>query len=497
MVIPDTASNQGAAAGRHGRADQRSTPPAAHSLFGEILDWMLAPLLVLWPIGVGVTYYFANGVADAPYDRELNSLLARVVQEVRIVNREVKVQLPFDGVLGADEQDTQYFQIRGPDGKRIWGDPGLPPPREQDTMVDPDRTYYRNDEFRGEQVRIAYRYLEIGPQERAFVAQVAETRRKRDQLANEMLRSVILPQFLIIPVTAILVWFGLHRGLAPLSDLRGKILARPADDLSPVLEPESPEELRPLITAFNDLLERLEQNMKAQSRFIADAAHQMRTPIAGLKTQTQLALRQTKPEEIHYTLTQVARSVERASRLIAQLLSMARAEDGISTRFQICDLTQVARDIVSDWVPRALEKALDLGFEAPPEPVMVMGDPVLLGEMISNLVDNAIRYTPAGKSVTLRLGGSASPWLEVEDTGIGIAPENRQRIFDPFHRVLGSGVDGTGLGLAIVRRIADSHGASIQVLDNAVDCGTIFRVRFPMTIKTASNPAPGPDVRSV
>ena len=457
--------------------------PTNRSLFGEILDWMMAPLLVLWPLGVGATYYFANSIADIPYDQELAARLDYVIQRVRVNGTDTFIDLPKGGVLEADELDTRFFQVRGPDGQPEGGDPALGAPPELEGKPSlPGTTWYRDEDFHGQDVRVAWRFVEAGRPDRLLAVQVAETRNRRDVLANEMVRSIILPQFMIIPLAAILVWVGLNQGLKPLNQLRDKIIARRPNDLSPIPEPETPEELRPLITAFNELLERLERNMKAQSRFIADAAHQMRTPIAGLKTQVQLARRQTEPQQIQYALEQISASAERSSRLIVQLLSLARAESSqqSAAKFEILDLAALIREVTAGWVPAALDKGIDLGYEGPERPVRVWGNPVLLREMTNNLVDNALRYTPSPGVVTVRVSDTPQPALEVEDTGIGIAPAERERIFEPFHRVLVSGVDGTGLGLAIVREIADSHQARVSVEARAPGPGSRFRVVFPV-----------------
>jgi two-component system sensor histidine kinase TctE len=317
--------------------------------------------------------------------------------------------------------------------------------------------------------------------------QVAETLDKRANLANEIIKGVILPQFIILPVILALVWFALSRGLSPLAELQQRIRARPQDDLSPIDPRQVPEEISPLVGSFNDMLERLAQTVEMQKRFIADAAHQMKTPLAGMRMQSELALRQVDPSEIHRSLEQLAQSSESATRLVNQLLALARAENQphAGLAFEEIDLAQLARATVQDWVQASFAHRIDLGFEPPEETLHIAGNALMLRELLSNLIDNALRYTPQGGSVTVRVRRDGEhALLEVEDTGPGIAPAERAHVFERFYRILGSNVQGSGLGLAIVREIAQQHGAEIDIFNNPRSHsprypGCLFRLTFP------------------
>jgi two-component system sensor histidine kinase TctE len=291
-------------------------------------------------------------------------------------------------------------------------------------------------------------------QPRAALVQVAETLDKRAQLANEIIKGVILPQFIILPIVLALVWFALARGLSPLAQLQERIRARRPDDLSPIDSHQVPEEISPLVRSLNEMLARLSQTIDMQKRFIADAAHQMKTPLAGMRMQSELALRQVDPDEIHRSLEQLAKSSESATRLVNQLLALARAENQpqAGAAFEQVDLAALARATVQDWVQASFSYRIDLGFEQPDHPAEIAANPLMLRELLSNLIDNALRYTPAGGSVTVRVRlDDAVPILEVEDTGPGIAPGERAHVFERFYRILDSGAPGSGLGLAIVR----------------------------------------------
>lgn len=465
-----------------------------HSLFGEILDWMLAPLLLLWPMSIAITYLVAKSIANQPFDHALEDSVTVLAQQVKEVGGKVVSRLPGSArdILRADDVDNIYFQITGPAKEHVDGDRELPLPPDPDRYRT-GRIHFRNDVMYGTQVRVAFSYVNLRPlagrgdEPYAALVQVAETLDKRAQLANEIIKGVILPQFIILPIVLALVWFALARGLSPLAQLQERIRARRPDDLSPIDSRQVPEEISPLVGSLNDMLERLSQTIEMQKRFIADAAHQMKTPLAGMRMQSELALRQLDPDEIHRSLEQLSKSSESATRLVNQLLALARAEyqPHAGTTLEALDLDDAARATVQDWVQASFAHRIDLGYEEAGEPVQITGSALMLRELLSNLIDNALRYTPAGGSVTVRVradGGQAI--LEVEDTGPGIAAAERAHVFQRFYRILGNTAPGSGLGLAIVREIAQQHGAEIDVFNNPRSFekkwpGCLFRLTFP------------------
>jgi two-component system sensor histidine kinase TctE len=464
-----------------------------HSLFGEILDWMLAPLLLLWPMSIAITYLVAKSIANQPFDHALEDSVTVLAQQVREVDGKLVTRLPVSArdILRADDMDSVYFQVTGPRGAFVDGDRDLPLPADDDASDGPE-VHFRSETLHGTPVRIAYSYVHLDPQKpnaenRMALVQVAETLEKRAQLANEIIKGVILPQFIILPVILALVWFALSRGLSPLAQLQERIRARRPDDLSPIDSRQVPEEISPLVGSLNDMLERLSQTIDMQKRFIADAAHQMKTPLAGMRMQSELALRQVDAGEIHRSLEQLAKSSESATRLVNQLLALARAENQphAGLAFEPLDLAQLARGTVQEWVQASFAHKIDLGFEPPEEQVEIAGNALMLRELLSNLIDNALRYTPPGGSVTVRVRRDGhDALLEVEDTGPGIAPAERGHVFERFYRILGSQAQGSGLGLAIVREIAQQHGAEIDIFNNPRSHskklpGSLFRLTFP------------------
>jgi two-component system sensor histidine kinase TctE len=467
------------------------------SLFGEILDFMFAPLLLLWPLSVAVTFLIARSLADAPFDRALDDRTEALAQQVLVASERVVVELPRAArdFLATDEEDVVYFQVVGSRGKVVAGEADLPRPGLYDFPI-PGQVRLRTATFRGDQVRIGYMYIDVGEGEEMepVLIQVAETLDKRTRLANEIIKGVIFPQFMILPVAVLLVWFGLSRGLAPLKSLQRRIRDRDPDDVSPIDPRRAPEEIAPLVDAFNDLLERQNAIVAAQKRFIADAAHQMKTPLAGLRTQTELAMRERDPAELRRSLAQIAASTDRAAHLVSQLLALARTENlRESATLGPLELDAFAREVVSDWVPAAIELGIDLGYESQraqwdgdghEASARIAGHPLLLRELMNNLIDNALRYTPRGGSVTVRVvADGRRVLLEVEDSGPGIPDGERDLVFERFYRVLGTGVDGSGLGLPIVREIAAQHGATVEVDDarpGETPPGAQFTVSFPV-----------------
>jgi two-component system, OmpR family, sensor histidine kinase TctE len=461
----------------------------ARSLFSEILDWMLAPLLLVWPMSVGFTFLVAQGLSNGPFDRALADSVIAVADQVRETDSGTRLVLPpaARDILRSDELDVISYQVIGHQGEMLGGDRDMPAPLAHEVVV-PGAIQFRDDRLRTNEVRVAYMWLDRSSfsGERAVLIQVAETLEKRTRLANEIIKGVILPQFVVLPLAVLLVWFGLTRGIAPVETLSAKLRERRADDFSPISLADAPEEMHVLVRSFNDLLLRLEKNAAAQRRFVADAAHQLKTPLAGLRMQAELALREQSSEGIERSLKQIARGSQQATRLANQLLSLARAETLAAQPLpQInVDLNALAASVTAEWVPEALRVGHDLGFEASAAPALVRGNATLLGEMLKNLIDNAIRYTPAPGRITVRVHGDAAPQLIVEDNGPGVPAQQRERVFEPFYRPPESSSEGTGLGLAIVREIAAQHGARVDI-ESAQPHGMIVRIRFASPTKPA------------
>ena len=470
------------------------------SLFGEILDWMLTPLLLLWPASLALTWLVAQNIADKPFDRALEYNVQALAQLVVVKNGQTQFNLPQPAreLLRADDVDQIYYQVIGLQGELVSGEKEVPaPPETIKTSV--WEVKLRDEEIRGLPVRVAAIWIQSDlPGARDVLVQVAETREKRSVLATEIIKGVMLPQFVILPLAVLLVWLALVRGTRPLNQLEARIRARKSDDLSPLDETSVPQEVVPLVSSVNGLLTRLKDSMAAQKRFLADAAHQLKTPLAGLRMQADLALRQSaSADDLKLSLQQIGRSSIRATHTVNQLLALARAEGGGNVMtLQACDLVVLTRDVVQDAIPRAMEKRIDLGYEGLPvndASAVVQANPTLMKEMIRNLVDNALNYTPSSAEnpgiVTVRVtsdGIAKAVFLQVEDTGPGIPEAERELVMQPFYRVLGTNTDGSGLGLAIVQEIAQKHQAVLTVEDahpGSTHVGALLTLRFKLATK--------------
>ncbi len=465
------------------------------SLFGEILDWMLTPMLLLWPISLVLTWLVAQSIAGKPFDRALEYNAGALAQLVNVSNNRVQFNLPLPAreLLRADDSDTVYYQVLGARGEFLSGERDLPLPGEDEKFFFGE-VRIRDAEVHGVDVKIAYTWVKLAlPNARPALVQVAETLEKRSILATEIVKGVMLPQFVILPIAVLLVWLALVQAIKPLNQLEERIRARKPDDLSPIDAKVVPLEVAPLVSSVNDLLTRLKDSIANQKRFLADAAHQLKTPLAGLRMQADLAQREgANTEELKQSLRQIGRSSIRATHTVNQLLALARAESsGSAMPRTSCDLAQLTMEVVRDCVPRAIEKHIDLGYEGIQPGAaggQLTGNSTLLKELIRNLLDNALNYTPSSGAkpgvITARVFTEPSDQtlvLQVEDSGPGVPLAERELIFRPFYRALGTEVDGSGLGLRIVTEIAHLHHATVAMEDawpGQLPPGARFNVRF-------------------
>jgi two-component system sensor histidine kinase TctE len=458
--------------------------PGPRTLRSQLIAWLAVPLLVLWSISTVLDYDIAKRFVNLAYDRALLEAALDIGRQVKLVEDQIYVDLPEIALqmLQSRESDRLYYLVIGPGNEYITGEPDLPAPSDAST----DRVRYYDEEYRGRLIRaVAVRVpVQPGSARGAVMIHVAERITVRNDSARQLIAGMVLPQAVLIIAATLAVWYGVGRGLRPLASLRAEFESRSHRDLSAVSEAQAPRELQPLIRAMNDLLARLSAVLGAQQRFIADAAHQLRTPLAGIKTQTELALRNSQSHEVEATLRQLRTATEHTTRLVNQLLSLARAEPGAKHQHatEPLDLAALARECTMEWVPRALERDIDLGFDGPQAAVTIEGNAFLLKEMLNNVLDNALRYTQRGGQVTVRVvADSGIARLSVEDSGPGIPQRERERVFERFYRVLGTGSDGCGLGLAIVREIAHSHGAAITLDAGPHGIGTSVQIVFPRT----------------
>jgi two-component system sensor histidine kinase TctE len=445
----------------------------APQLRTQLLRWLLMPLSLLLVADTFIGYWIATSSAERAHDRALVEIARDVALHVRPENGKVVLDLPEEArrVLFSSAQGRIAFEVLAADGKRIAGEaiPAAPVALRGRA----EKLYEAI--LSGDSVRVA----ELDRP--GVIVRVAETKEQRVALAREFLLSVLLPQVLLILIAGVVVWHGVVRGLAPLERLQRALGTRSHVDRSPVSAEGVPAEVRPLVSSINELLARLDRALTLQARFIADAAHQLKTPIAALRTQLEVALREQDPVRLREAVQASYPGLERLQRLASQLLSLARNEPEAAGRVKLAelDLNALGLEVATNWVPEALKRGIDLGFEASAAPARVRGDAARLRELLDNLLDNAVRYTRERGRITVRVLDGAAPALEVNDDGPSIPAEERDRVFERFHRLLGTSRDGSGLGLAIAREIARLHGAAIALRDDADGVGNTFTVTFP------------------
>ena len=336
---------------------------------------------------------------------------------------------------------------------------------------------YSETLINGEQWRVLTRW----DARHEFMIQVAEPLAGRESLAHHITFKMLLPTFIALPVLMLLIWFAVGAGLQPLQALKREIKQRTANHLEPVAMAGVPEEVTPLVKALNDLFARLEEAFDGERRFTADAAHELRTPLAALKIQAQVAMRSTEVEVRQIALENVLRGVDRATRLVEQLLTLARVDPETAVAgYKQVDLLSLAAQVMRELAPQAHAKQIEISLEES-TPCKVLGDEVQLSLLLRNLLDNAIRYTQVSGRVTVSVLNSDGITLEVRDTGPGIPKAEREHVLQRFYRISGSGEEGSGLGLSIVRRIAEMHGARLALEDNDAGHGLLVSVIWPST----------------
>ena len=449
----------------------RREPPLLRT---QLLRWLLAPLIALMLAGSAVSYAYALAFAQRAYDRSLVEIARDLSLHLRTTTAGPSLDLPPESrrILMEDPLDFIDFQVLRGDATTIAGTPLPPPPAGP-----PARQHVYDARHEGVPVRV----VQLQVPERGAVIRVAETTVRRTTLAREILASVVLPEAFMLLAAAALVWLGVSRGLAPLETIRREVEARSHRDWRALPAHDVPGEIRPLLQSINDLVARLDNALTLQHRFIADAAHQLKTPVAVLRAQLELALREDDPDRQRQAVEASRAGVERFSRVVSQLLSLARNEPEGAAKVALVplDLNAVALEAAQAWVPEALRRRIDLGFEGTQAGVTVSGDAARLRELLDNLIDNAVRYSPDGAQVTVRVAASPAPSVSVSDDGPSIPPEERRRVFERFHRLLGTRSEGSGLGLAIADEIARLHGARIELRDDDDGVGNTFSVYFP------------------
>ncbi len=447
------------------------------SLRVKLLKWLVAPLVAVNLAGAAAVYWLAWIPAQTAFDQSLADAAWALVPHVQDTGDSVELRLSqqAEQVLRVDHFDQTYLVVRDIEGRTIAGDrdfPRLHVPARDNTW----EAYL--SEMRNQDVRVISLRTRVGGE--TVLIGVAETRVKRFQFKLRILLSLVLLELLLVILIPAVIWMALNRGLLPLREMQENLENRKSDDLSALQVANAPVELVPFIRAINDLLSRVQSSARAKQDFLANVAHQLRTPLAGFKAQLEWLQAQNKNDpETSGSISLMMASTERMVRQANQLLALARSEPGgfERERLERLSLDQLVSESVQHFVEEAQKKSIDIGFHL--EPTFVKGDRFLLRDMVDNLIDNAVRYSPQGGAVTVscsRIEGQGV--LKIEDDGPGIPESEKEKIFSRFYR-LDKSQPGSGLGLAIVRDIAKDHEAAIEARSGSHGRGTVFIVRFP------------------
>lgn len=450
------------------------------SLRVQLAFWLLTPLLAVWAFNAWLTYENAIESANRAHDRTLLGSVLAIAERISVADDAIVVDLPYSSLemLESSLQSRVYYRVSQAGTRHITGYEDLRPPNAKLELGKP---YFYDSEYLGERVRVAAMLKRLYDEsvKEPVLIQVAETAELRHSMSWQIVSASAVKELLLILLAAALMWWAVNRGLRPLYELRNQVSRRSRTDLSRMEVELVPDELKPLIHAINEHTAQVARIMSAQKQFVADAAHQLKTPLTLLRTQADFASKQSDMAAVNEVLDELRGNTERVSRLVDQLLALNRAEAAAPVLGEI-DLEEFARTTTFEWLPLALRKSIDLGFESG-GPAKIKGHKVLLHELLANLLDNAIRFTPQAGQVTVRVTvRDAQAVLAVEDTGPGIPEEERARIFDRFYQIPGRDSPGCGLGLAITREIATLHQAALYLRDPSSGKGTVFVVEFPI-----------------
>jgi len=448
------------------------------SLTRKLLAWLFIPLLVLLALGAYSTYRNASHLAEAERDLVLEEVADDLEESYTSSlrnGRPVQDQSQTIELILSDSRDQRYYAIYNAQGVLMAGDVRLRPPVR----------------FSGKEERAAFSYISLeGKPLRLAVLQgsdaklpgfhilVAETLARRDRLALRLSRGTLIPHGIILILALPLVWFGIRQGLHPLEKLRLSIASRSAQELDDFPVHEAPRELQLMVAALNGLLLRVREAHEEQRRFTTDAAHQIKTPLAALTAEIDLALSNSSSCPCAQpTYKRLQEAASRLAHLVLQLLALAHSEANRGNGLALFDLSELAKEVTEDHLAIAAARHIDLGYEGNEQTIPVQGNAILVREAMSNLVENALKFTPENGIITVSVQASP-PSISVADSGPGIPEAEWPLIFQRFHRAPESaGIQGSGLGLSIVREIARNHGAHISVGRSTLG-GALFTLQF-------------------
>jgi len=445
-----------------------------HSLRGRLLWFLLAAITIAAVAQATIAYRTALHDADQIFDYHMQQMALSLRSSTPLSNDEARARQEAESAGGNDDMVVQMWS---PDGAQMF--------HSVSRARLPQRAVLGFSNVRANST--TYRVFSI--QTSNQTVQVAQDLAVRRNMAGNLALRTLGPIAVMMPILMLVVWWVVSGSLQPVARVRSQVASRQADDLSPVSDTGLPDEVRPLVQELNLLFGRVRTAFEAQQHFVADAAHELRTPLAALRLQAQSLDRADTPEARQVAVSRLTAGIDRATRLVEQLLILARQEataaEGMAAKTRPVDLADLARRTAADLAGVAAAKGVDLGLQQA-DPASIDGQPDALQILLRNLVDNAVKYTPGGGTVDISvLSGAGTVAVQVEDSGPGIPPDERERVFDRFYRVAGSEAAGSGLGLAIIKAIAERHGAVLTLGSSERLGGLMATVTFKTPVQTS------------
>ncbi len=454
------------------------------SLRRKILSWLMPLMLLLILVDSTILNRLAINALEKELDADLHSSSQDITDYLKksgIDTRDFELLENASRILLNDNVDRILYSVSNENGELLSGNQNLF--EKTKTNTSKLNSYYFFTEINGEKFRVIHSIFKVAnvSDPHYINIQVAVTLNRRNTIANKILIGIVVPQLLLVLVSFLIISISVKRGLAPLGELQNAVSKRSEKNLSPINLPNIPEEVSLVVNSVNQLMKQLQNLILGQNQFIADAAHQLRTPLAGAQAQLELAELESDPAKLKSILLKVHQSLDRLLHTINQLLILAKSQPEAASMIKMepLDLNIISKEVASEMAPTAIKKNIDLGFEKASIPAIIQGNAERLKELLYNLLDNAIRYTQHGGWVTMSINVTDEDVeIIIVDNGRGISMADRDKIFDRFHRVIGSGQDGSGLGLAIAKEIANLHNADIFVSEENAGRGLQMTVSF-------------------
>lgn len=456
----------------------------SYSIRRQLLKWLLIPMLALIVLDSSALYHFANKVESETFDHGLLSTAKDIHEFLEKFSSLKLEELDYNAqkALLSDASDNVFYSIKDEFGRPLLGEPRIEYKRKLQGNYPTSQTTYYFSELNQQEIRVISMpaTLNVAGKELKIYILVAETLNERQHVRKQILAWILVPQFILLIAAGILLWFGIKRGLKPLWAVIDALAKRSYGDLNPIRLTNIPEEVTGLVDSVNFLMAKLKQSIHSQNTFLADAAHQLRTPLAGIRAQTELASQSNSVPEIKSRLEKISVSTERLIHLINQLLILAKNQPETihQINLEVIDLVDFVKRIICEFELEADVKNIDLGYMGANESIFIKGEKLGLHNLIFNLIDNAILYTPSGGKITITVFmNNAHANFVIDDNGIGIPESEQTSVFERFYRGNHTTSFGTGLGLAIVKEIAVLHHATIEMksIDNV---GTKISVIF-------------------